>query len=55
MLRKAEQTRSQQDLLKAAESIEELEDDHSSAGDLLKEMREVTADYRNGGRMRCSA
>jgi len=46
LIRKAEQTGDQDDVSKAANTIEELEADHSVVGNLLKEMREVTQDYR---------
>jgi regulator of cell morphogenesis and NO signaling len=46
LIRKAEQTGDQADAAKAANTIEELENDHRAVGDLLKEMREVTQEYR---------
>lgn len=46
LIRKAEQTGARADVSKAANIIGEMEDDHSAAGNLLKEMRKVTQDYR---------
>jgi regulator of cell morphogenesis and NO signaling len=40
------QTRSYDDLEKAIEVIDELEDEHTGAGDILKELRKVTEDYK---------
>ena len=46
LIKKAEQTGDQTSLSKAAETIEELEAEHSAVGQLLKEMREITDNYR---------
>jgi len=46
LIRKAEQTGDPADLSKAANTMEQLEDDHSAVGNLLKEMRGITQDYR---------
>jgi regulator of cell morphogenesis and NO signaling len=46
LIKKAEQTGEQASLSKAAETIEALEAEHSATGQLLKEMREITDDYR---------
>jgi len=45
-IKEAEKTGDPADLVKAAETIRELEADHSSIGELLKEMRELTDHYR---------
>ncbi len=45
LIRKAEQTGSGEDIAKAAATIDELEADHSAVGGLLREIRELTADY----------
>mgnify|MGYP002620103983 CR=1 FL=1 len=46
LIRKAGQTGAQAGGAEAAKAIGEMEDDHSAVGDLLKEMREITRDYR---------
>lgn len=44
-IRKYLETRSKADLEKAINIIDELEEEHTGAGDILKELREVTEDY----------
>lgn len=46
LIRHAEQTGTADDRMKAAATIQELEAEHSAVGDLLREMRELTHDYR---------
>lgn len=46
LIKKAEQSGDQTSLSKSAETIEELESEHTSVGHLLKEMREITDNYR---------
>jgi regulator of cell morphogenesis and NO signaling len=46
LIRRAEQTGAQAGGSEAAKAIGEMEDDHSAVGELLKEMREITRDYR---------
>jgi regulator of cell morphogenesis and NO signaling len=46
LIRKAEQTGAAADRAEAAAAIEAMEADHSAVGDLLKEMRDLTSDYR---------
>lgn len=46
LIRKAEQTGDRTDARRAANAVAELEADHSAVGQLLKEMRETTGDYR---------
>lgn len=45
LILKAETTGARADAEKAASAIDGMESDHSAAGDLLKEMREVTQNY----------
>lgn len=44
-IREYVKTKSQEDLKKAIDIIDELEEEHSNAGDILKELRIVTKDY----------
>ncbi len=44
-IRKYLKTRSQEDLKKANEIIQELKEEHTGAGDILRELRKVTKDY----------
>lgn len=46
VIRQAEQTGAEADFSKAANTIEEMEDDHSTVGHLLHKIREITQDYR---------
>lgn len=46
LIKEAEQSGTREAFRKAVETIAKMEDDHSAVGELLKEMREITDDYR---------
>ncbi|MFS8513495.1 MAG: iron-sulfur cluster repair di-iron protein [Planifilum fulgidum] len=46
LIKEAERAGTREAFQKASETLAKLEDDHSAAGELLREMREITDDYR---------